>query len=32
MKADLNDLKKLTMELMKKGNAKDVQEDNRRFN
>ncbi|WP_055435139.1 sigma 54-interacting transcriptional regulator [Lacinutrix algicola] len=28
MKADLNDLKKLTMELMKKGNAKDVQEDN----
>ncbi|MEJ6792313.1 MAG: sigma-54 dependent transcriptional regulator [Lacinutrix sp.] len=28
MKADLNDLKKLTMELMKNGNAKDVQEDN----
>ncbi|MGB1211228.1 transcriptional regulator [Lacinutrix venerupis] len=28
MKADLNDLKKLTMELMKSGNAKDVQKDN----
>jgi len=28
MKADLNDLKKLTMELMKNGNAKDVQKDN----
>ena len=28
MKADLNDLKKLTMELMKNGNVKDVQEDN----
>ena len=28
MKADLNDLKKLTMELMKTGNAKDVQKNN----
>ena len=28
MKADLNDLKKLTMELMKTGNAKEVQKDN----
>lgn len=28
MKADLNDLKKLTMELMKNGNAKDVQKNN----
>jgi transcriptional regulator with PAS, ATPase and Fis domain len=28
MKADLNDLKKLTMELMKNGNAKDVQKEN----
>ena len=28
MKADLNDLKKLTMELMKSGNAKDVQKEN----
>jgi len=28
MKADLNDLKKLTMELMKSGNTKDVQKDN----
>lgn len=28
MKGDLNDLKKLTMELMKSGNAKDVQKDN----
>jgi transcriptional regulator with PAS, ATPase and Fis domain len=28
MKADLNDLKKLTMELMKSGNAKDVEKDN----
>jgi transcriptional regulator with PAS, ATPase and Fis domain len=28
MKADLNDLKKLTMELMKNGNAKEVQKDN----
>lgn len=28
MKSDLNDLKKLTMELMKSGNAKDVQKDN----
>ena len=28
MKADLNDLKKLTMELMKSGNAKDVQKNN----
>ncbi|RAJ15176.1 sigma-54 interaction domain-containing protein [Olleya aquimaris] len=28
MKADLNDLKKLTMELMKAGNAKDVQKNN----
>lgn len=28
MKGDLNDLKKLTMELMKKGNAKDVQKEN----
>ncbi|QXP61283.1 sigma-54 interaction domain-containing protein [Olleya sp. HaHaR_3_96] len=28
MKADLNDLKKLTMELMKTGNAKEVQEEN----
>ncbi|WP_452597198.1 sigma-54 interaction domain-containing protein [Pontimicrobium sp. MEBiC01747] len=28
MKADLNDLKKLTMELMKTGNSKDVQKDN----
>jgi len=28
MKADLNDLKKLTMELMKSGNAQDVQKDN----
>ena len=27
MKSDLNDLKKLTMELMKSGNAKDVQKD-----
>jgi transcriptional regulator with PAS, ATPase and Fis domain len=27
MKNDLNDLKKLTMELMKSGNAKDVQKD-----
>ncbi|WP_298895787.1 sigma-54 dependent transcriptional regulator [uncultured Psychroserpens sp.] len=28
MKSDLNDLKKLTMELMKSGNASDVQKDN----
>ena len=28
MKSDLNDLKKLTMELMKKGNTQDVQKDN----
>ena len=28
MKGDLNDLKKLTMELMKSGNAKEVQKDN----
>jgi transcriptional regulator with PAS, ATPase and Fis domain len=28
MKGDLNDLKKLTMELMKSGNAKDVQKKN----
>ncbi len=28
MKADLNDLKKLTMELMKSGDVKDVQKDN----
>ena len=28
MKGDLNDLKKLTMELMKSGNAKDVQKEN----
>lgn len=28
MKSDLNDLKKLTMELMKNGNASDVQKDN----
>src|SRR5690606_22139171 len=28
MKADLNDLKKLTLELMKSGNAKDVQKEN----
>ena len=28
MKSDLNDLKKLTMELMKKGNNQDVQKDN----
>jgi transcriptional regulator with PAS, ATPase and Fis domain len=28
MKSDLNDLKKLTMELMKSGNAKDVQKQN----
>ncbi len=28
MKADLNDLKKLTMELMKTGNSKEVQKDN----
>ncbi len=28
MKADLNDLKKLTMELMKNGNAQDVQKNN----
>lgn len=28
MKADLNDLKKLTMELMKTGNAKEVQKEN----
>ena len=28
MKSDLNDLKKLTLELMKNGNAKDVQEQN----
>ncbi|MCC1484004.1 sigma-54 interaction domain-containing protein [Winogradskyella immobilis] len=28
MKSDLNDLKKLTMELMKSGNVKDVQKDN----
>ncbi|WP_396602097.1 sigma 54-interacting transcriptional regulator [Algibacter sp. R77976] len=28
MKADLNDLKKLTMELMKNGNVKDVEKDN----
>jgi len=28
MKADLNDLKKLTMELMKTGNSKDVQKNN----
>ena len=28
MKADLNDLKKLTMELMKSGNVKDVEKDN----
>ena len=29
MKADLNDLKKLTMELMQNGNSKNVQEDNK---
>jgi transcriptional regulator with PAS, ATPase and Fis domain len=29
MKSDLNDLKKLTMELMQSGNAKDVQESNK---
>jgi transcriptional regulator with PAS, ATPase and Fis domain len=29
MKGDLNDLKKLTLELMKNGNASDVQEDNK---
>jgi len=29
MKSDLNDLKKLTMELMQSGNAKDVQETNK---
>ncbi len=28
MKSDLNDLKKLTMELMKKGNVKDVEKEN----
>ena len=28
MKSDLNDLKKLTMELMKSGNAKDIQKNN----
>lgn len=28
MKADLNDLKKLTMELMKNGSSKDIQKDN----
>jgi len=28
MKSDLNDLKKLTMELMKNGNSKDVEKDN----
>ncbi len=28
MKSDLNDLKKLTMELMKNGSASDVQKDN----
>ena len=28
MKADLNDLKKLTMELMKNGASKDIQKDN----
>jgi transcriptional regulator with PAS, ATPase and Fis domain len=28
MKSDLNDLKKLTLELMKKGNSQDVQKDN----
>ncbi len=28
MKSDLNDLKKLTMELMKSGNAKDIEKDN----
>jgi transcriptional regulator with PAS, ATPase and Fis domain len=28
MKSDLNDLKKLTMELMKSGNSKDVEKDN----
>ena len=27
MKSDLNDLKKLTLELMKKGNIKDVEKD-----
>ena len=31
MKADLNDLKKLTMELMKNGSATDVQKDNERL-
>ncbi|OZV69126.1 sigma-54 interaction domain-containing protein [Winogradskyella aurantia] len=31
MKSDLNDLKKLTMELMKSGNASDVQKDNERL-
>ena len=29
MKSDLNDLKKLTMELMEKGNTQDVQKDNK---
>ena len=29
MKSDLNDLKKLTMELMQKGNTQDVQKDNK---
>jgi transcriptional regulator with PAS, ATPase and Fis domain len=29
MKGDLNDLKKLTMELMQKGNSQDVQKDNK---
>ena len=28
MKSDLNDLKKLTLELMKKGNVEDVEKDN----
>ncbi|RIA08857.1 regulatory Fis family protein [Flavobacteriaceae bacterium MAR_2010_72] len=31
MKGDLNDLKKLTMELMKKGNVKEVEKDNERL-
>ena len=31
MKSDLNDLKKLTMELMKKGSTSDVQKDNERL-
>ncbi|MDX1470953.1 MAG: helix-turn-helix domain-containing protein, partial [Flavobacteriaceae bacterium] len=31
MKADLNDLKKLTLELMKNGNGKDVQKENQRL-